>query len=195
MTLLASTSTWERPLGGRAARPEQSTRAVTAEQWRLSIRILQPTEVAHFRDHLLRLGPDCRRARFGSWVSDDFLRDYAARVDFTNTMVLGCFVAGEMRGTCEVRSLHSTWSKNAELAFSVEKDWRLQGIGTALMERAIQATRALSIEHLYLTCALANRVMQRLAIWAAAALSFADGECFGDIALCREPPAATKAAA
>jgi GNAT superfamily N-acetyltransferase len=132
--------------------------AAPRAQCKPSIRTLRPADLAGFGRHLQRLQSDCRRSRFGLVASDAFLSDYAARVDLANTAVLGCFVEGELRGACEVRSLRSEWCDEAELAFTVEKSWRSRGFGTALMARAIRAARDLGIEQLYLTCHRGNRV-------------------------------------
>jgi GNAT superfamily N-acetyltransferase len=156
---------------------------VAHARWQGSIRPLGPADLAAFQRHLQRLGEECRRARFGGTASDTFLCAYAGRVDFSNTAVLGCFVGTEMRGACELRSLEQTWCRGAELAFTVEKDWRAQGMASALMEQAIRATRRLPVEHLYLTCHLSNRTMQRIAKRFAARITYEDCECFADIAL------------
>ena len=56
-----------------------------------SIRELADTDLQGYLHHLLRLSRQCRRLRFGNEVNDNFLHDYVARVDLTNTVVLGYF--------------------------------------------------------------------------------------------------------
>ena len=168
-------------------------------QCKPSIRILRPADLAGLGRDLQRLRSDCRRSRFGLVASDAFLSDYAGRVDLANTVVLGCFVEGELRGACEVRSLRSEWCDVAELAFTVEKSGRSRGIGTARMARAIRAARHLGI--VYLTCQRGKRGMQCIAAKFAASMSYDDGECFADISMHCQPisallePAAGAAAA
>jgi GNAT superfamily N-acetyltransferase len=157
------------------------------EPWAPSIRVLRPDEIDGFCRHLCRLEGDCRRSRFGLSVPDAFLRDYSNRVDFANTAVFGCFADQEMRGACELRSLQSLWCGEAELAFSVEKAWRGQGIGTAMMAHAIRAARSLGIEHLYLSCHRHNRSMQCIAGKFTAKMTYEDSECFADIAVRCQP--------
>jgi GNAT superfamily N-acetyltransferase len=157
------------------------------EPWTPTIRVLGPAEIDGFGRHLQRLEGDCRRSRFGLSASDAFLRDYATRVDLANTAVFGCFADDEMRGACELRSLQSVWCGEAELAFSVEKAWRGQGIGTAMMAHAIRAARSLGIAHLYLTCHRHNRSMQCIAGKFTAKMTYEDSECFADIAVHCQP--------
>jgi GNAT superfamily N-acetyltransferase len=157
------------------------------EPWTPTIRVLGPAEIDGLGRHLQRLEGDCRRSRFGLSASDAFLRDYATRVDLANTAVFGCFADDEMRGACELRSLQSVWCGEAELAFSVEKAWRGQGIGTAMMAHAIRAARSLGIAHLYLTCHRHNRSMQCIAGKFTAKMTYEDSECFADIAVHCQP--------
>jgi GNAT superfamily N-acetyltransferase len=151
-----------------------------------TIRILAASDVHQFQAHLLRLESGCRRSRFGNAASDSFVRAYAARTDHGNTVVAGCFVDGQMRGAAELRSLDAKWCPTAEAAFSVEKHWQGQGIGTALMRHVITMARERAVEHVYLNCHAFNRKMQRMAERVAAKLEFEDGECFADIEVRRE---------
>src|SRR2546423_14584264 len=83
-------------------------------QRRGALRTLAAIELHHFQSHLLRLDHECRRSRFGNVVSDASMRDYAGRVNCVNTLVLGCFIDGQMRGAAELRSLQATWCSMAE---------------------------------------------------------------------------------
>jgi len=87
-------------------------------------------------------------------------------------------------------SLRVAWCDEAEAAFSVEQPWRLRGIGTALMAEAVRFSRQRGIEHIYLSCHVRNRPMQRIAEKLAAQMRFEDDECFTRIAVRREPMAA-----
>lgn len=61
-------------------------------------RKLLPAETGLFRDHLLRLLPDDRVARFAGSVSDERIVDYVSRFDWLTGIVIGCFVDGALRG-------------------------------------------------------------------------------------------------
>ena len=153
--------------------------------WYAHIRALRPANLSDYTSHLLRLGQECRRARFGNYVSDAFVRAYGERFEPSNTLVLGCFDGNEMRGAAELRSLESEWDRRAEIAFSVEKSWRGLGIGTALMSHAIAAARQLELEQIFLSCHAFNRPMVQIAERAAAQLDFSDCECSATIAVAK----------
>jgi GNAT superfamily N-acetyltransferase len=157
--------------------------------WSRSIRTLAGHELGCFQRHLLRLSPGCRRSRFGNETTDAFLEDYAASVTQANTLILGLFEADGMRGAAELRSLREDWCPEAEAAFSVEQPWQFQGIGTALMAETVRAASQRDVEHIYLSCHLRNRPMQRIAEKLAAKMRFEDDECFAHINVRREPAA------
>jgi hypothetical protein len=69
------------------------------DKWGPAIRALAAQEVGLFRRHLIRLSRGCRRSRFGNETTDAFLRDYGARVNAMNTVVLGLF-RGERSPRC-----------------------------------------------------------------------------------------------
>jgi hypothetical protein len=52
---------------------------VWGKLYRQSFRRLWPVEMRAFRDHLIRLDPESRHARFAMAVSDDFLNQYSER--------------------------------------------------------------------------------------------------------------------
>ena len=148
--------------------------------WSTDIQYVADVAVC-YTSHLLRLTPDCRRARFGSFVSDNFIRAYGDRFDCSNSLVLGCYREGEMRASVELRSLSATWGSRAEIAFSTEKPWRRGGMATALLCHALAAARRLTVQELFLTCHAYNRPMVCIAERAASKLDFCDGECFAKI--------------
>ena len=151
--------------------------------WRAQIRALNRADISGYASHLLRLDQDCRRARFGNYASDKFLRAYVEHCDSSNTLVLGCFEGSEICGATEIRSLAADWCPRAELAFSVEKAWRGRGVGTALMFQALLAATHLSVQQIFLSCHAFNRPMVRIAERAAAHLDFSECECLATIAV------------
>ena len=56
-----------------------------------TIRKLWPAESDKFRDHLLRLDKESRRLRFAHGVSDQFLEEYASRMNEQGAVVFGYF--------------------------------------------------------------------------------------------------------
>jgi GNAT superfamily N-acetyltransferase len=160
------------------------------EHWDCSLRELHAGDVDHLRAHLLRLDAGSRRARFGNPASDRFVEEYVARVDFAGTRVLGCFVDGEARGVAEIRSLARDWSREAEIAISVERGWQARGIGTALLAQLIHGARELDVDHLYLSYHVFDAEAVCIAERLASKVRFEDCECFADIGIRWLPVAA-----
>jgi GNAT superfamily N-acetyltransferase len=145
------------------------------------IRRLWPTETTRFRDHLLRLDKESRRLRFAHAVSDSFIEDYASRMSEFGSLVYGHVVDGQVRGAAELRRLGDAWGEEAEAAFSVEKPYQDQGVGTDLMGRVVRAARNRRIRRLYMSCLTENTKMQLIAKKHEAVLRFEYGEVIGEI--------------
>ncbi len=116
-----------------------------------------------FREHLLRLDPVSRYDRFGMSVNDAFLAEYAAHCFDEGDLVFGYFADGALRGAGELRGLgQRNVEEAAEAAFSVEKNWRGLGVGSALLARIVETARNIGATTLYLTCRAQNRAMQKI---------------------------------
>jgi GNAT superfamily N-acetyltransferase len=146
-----------------------------------TIRKMWPTETDKFRDHLLRLDKDSRRMRFAHSVSDSFIEDYASRMAEFGSVVYGFIADGRVRAAAELRRLGDTWGEEAEAAFSVEKVYQDQGIGSDLMGRIVRAARNRGIRRLYMSCLAENSKMQAIARKHEADLRFEYGEVIGEI--------------
>lgn len=97
------------------------------------VRVLDSTTLEDYRQHLLRLDGQSRHARFG-WAMDDAgINAHCLRVMGEGAIVIGGYVEGTVRGGVELWPV----ADRAEIVFSVEKDWQRQGLGTALVERAV----------------------------------------------------------
>ena len=149
--------------------------------WGGNIRKLWPNETDKFRDHLLRLDKESRRMRFAHGVSDHFITDYAARMNHMGSIVYGYVPDGEVRACAELRKLGEDWGVEAEAAFSVEKAFQDQGVGSDLMGRVIRAARNRGIQRLYMSCLAENSKMQSIAKKHEADLRFEYGEVIGEI--------------
>src|SRR6185295_18038910 len=86
-----------------------------------------------YRDHLLRLDQESRRNRFGGAVSDEFIRNYTELSLGLDAVMHGFFVDGTLRGVAELRPIGGGTPDEAEAAFSIEKPWQSNGVGTALL--------------------------------------------------------------
>ena len=127
------------------------------------VRKLWIGETAKYRDHLLRLDAQSRRNRFSGGVSDQFIRNYVALIPGLDTVVHGFFVGGTMRGAAELRPLGSGFPREAEAAFSVERQWQSHGVGSALLRRTLLTARNRGFRLLHMACLGENRRMQQLA--------------------------------
>lgn len=126
-------------------------------------RKLLPAELSAWRDHLQRLAPGSRQARFSGGVSDAYIDAYCRRVEWLGTMLIGAFVDGTLRGLAELRWLEPGTGWRAELAVTVEDAWQDQGLGTELLRRAIVHARNRGVKSLYMICLTDNRRMQAIA--------------------------------
>src|SRR5204863_3220886 len=146
-----------------------------------AIRKLWPTETDKFRDHMLRLDKDSRRMRFAHSVSDSFIEDYSSRMAEFGSVVYGYVADSRVRAAAELRRLGDSWGEEAEAAFSVEKVYQDQGIGSELMGRIVRAARNRGIRRLYMSCLAENSKMQAIARKHEADLRFEYGEVIGEI--------------
>lgn len=137
--------------------------------------------------HLLRLDPDNRRLRFGSYVSDGFIREYTGRLSGMDTVVFGAFIDGTLRAIGELHGLRRSWPARAEAALSVEPDWQNRGIGSKLFARLVTVAQNRGIRSLHVLFLHENRRMRRITRKHDAKLEF-----FGeDIEATLDPPLAT----
>jgi len=146
-----------------------------------SIRKLWPAEAVLFRDHLLRLDKESRRTRFAHAVSDQFIGEYASRMNEMGSLVDAYVEGGEVRAAAELRKLGTAWGQEAEAAFSVERTHQDNGIGTELMGRVIRSARNRGVQRLYMSCLAENIRMQSIARKYEALLRFEYGEVIGEI--------------
>ncbi len=138
-------------------------------------------EAARYRNHLLRLDADSRARRFGGGVSDAYIRNYVTPSMWLDAVMHGFFVNGTLRGAAEFRPIGGRLSKQAEAAFSVEKDWQSHGVGSALLERTLLTARNRGVRHLHMACLAENRRMQQLARKFDAELTFDFGSVVGEV--------------
>jgi GNAT superfamily N-acetyltransferase len=125
------------------------------------VRKLYPWEWHELEAHLLRLGPEERRLRFCRRVDDTFIHDYCDRVDRPRTTILGCFVAGTLRGVAELIQIPQGWS--AEVALSVEQPFQRQGIGGRLLGQILLMARNRMVRTVHLVSLRENAPLQHLA--------------------------------
>jgi GNAT superfamily N-acetyltransferase len=164
-------------------------------------RKLLPTEGALLAAHLLRLGPEDRRLRFGGmYLRDDAVRRYVDSIDWTHSWHVGFFDAAAhdavaLRAVVQLSvprpgseafgDATSPWLRPgaAEFAVSVEKPWQRRGVATRLMAQAVVVARNRNVRDLYMLCLPENEPMRRLAKKVGVRLVFRDGEITGHVDL------------
>ena len=134
------------------------------------------------RDHLLRLDPKERRARFFRVMGDAAIEAHCGKIFADGGIVLGCFVVGVLRGIGELHREDTVWPTSAEVAFTVERPFRGCGIGTELLRRLIELARNRGIRTIHFRCLADNTGARKIARGAGGALQYVDGEIVADIA-------------
>ena len=118
-------------------------------------RSLLPLERRDFADHLVRLSAADRRMRFGCAASDDFIRRYAAKIPVTDA-IYGVFDESlVLRGAAHVAFIDNT----ADLGLSVEEGMRGMGVGTRLLDGALDLAQARGSRAFTSQCLTHNRWM------------------------------------
>ncbi|TFW30113.1 GNAT family N-acetyltransferase [Massilia horti] len=120
--------------------------------------------------HFLALDDSDRLLRFGARLTDDAVRAYVAKIDFSRDIVFGvynklfqvvgvghlAFAPAEDKGA-------TTKARVAEFGVSVSQSARGQGVGTRLFERAAINCRNSDIDTLYMQCLSSNKTMMHIA--------------------------------
>jgi GNAT superfamily N-acetyltransferase len=145
------------------------------------IRKVWIAEAERYRDHLLRLDPASRRSRFGGAVSDTIVHQRADLAFTADHVVHGFFVDGILRGAAELKIFAGVPTRAAEAALSIEQRWQSLGVGSALLERTLQAARNRGIRFLLLECLADDARMQQLARKFDAELTFDSGRAVREV--------------
>ncbi|MGQ3355495.1 MAG: GNAT family N-acetyltransferase [Phreatobacter sp.] len=151
-----------------------------------TIRELTGSDAALHREHLLRLDPQGRRERFNGVADDRFVTAYSARCFAGRTRVFAWVdLGGAVRGSAELHP--PTAGEPADIAFSVEPEFRNQGIGSRLFEAVMAAARYSRFPELRITSTAGNRAMRALARKFGARFTAEAGEVTGLIPMTSEP--------
>lgn len=148
-----------------------------------TIRTLSPREMPLLRDHLLRLDRDSRRNRFNGVVDDSFIEAYTAKCASDGTIVVAYLTDGEVHGAAELHQPEQSPDHLPEMAFSVERDVRRQGLGSVLFQKVLEAAERAGFARVRITTGSENEPMKALARKFGATLTFGHGESTGIIEL------------
>lgn len=126
-------------------------------------RIVWPAEVSLLEAHLLRLAPEDRKMRFCGTLNDEAISIYCEKIEWSKTTKLGCFISGELCAVADIVLMPTNYRYEAELAITVEKPYQNQGIGTALLSKALDVARNRFIRTAHLYCLRDNVKMCHIA--------------------------------
>lgn len=145
------------------------------------LRKLTSRDVELYKEHLLRLTPADRCNRFMGAICDDRVAAYCRGLDLSNSVILGAFIDGELRGVGELAMGARLPRAVAEIALSVESAWQDLGIGTLLLKQVLTMARNRYVSRVYMMCLVGNRKMQKIARKFEANLIFEDGGVEGSL--------------
>ena len=129
---------------------------------------------------LLALSERDRYWRFGRAMTDAALRQYVARIEWDESVLLGAFdQRTELVGILELADVGNV----SEIAIAVAPAYRAQGVGKALMDRALLKAKVRGRDKVVLLCQRTNEPMRRLARSAGLEAITEDGEITGSLEL------------
>lgn len=153
------------------------------------VRELHAGHRAEILEHLLKLGDEDRRLRFGTQTPNEVIEHYVAGLNFNEDAVFGVFDADlQLVGMAHLAYLPAVKGqpRAAEFGVSVLPEGRAQGLGTALLERSAVHSRNSNIQTLYVHCLANNKAMMHLAQKAGMQVEYAYGDADAYLKL---PPA------
>lgn len=143
----------------------------------------QQEELPLLRDHLLRLDADSRHDRFNGYLDESFIERYAKKCADDGTVIVAYMENGIVRGAAELHPPEQSEDGLPEIAFSVERCVRRQGVGSLLFRRLISEAQWKGYRRLRVTTGAGNAAMRALASKFGANLQFQYGESTGTIDL------------
>ena len=121
---------------------------------------LRPMERGALEAHFTSLDTEDRRLRFGSGISDAGIRAYVGRIDFEHD---GLFAVQD-DALRLVAVVHIALASGpAEMGLSVLRAWRGQGLGNALLGRAVIFLRNRGVQSVFMHCLRENGSIVHLA--------------------------------
>ena len=123
--------------------------------------------------HMLALGGEDRRLRFGLALPDEAVRGYVAHIDFERDALFGVFDDElQLAGAAHL----ARGERHVELGISVLSSWRGRGLGAALLTRCHMRARNWTVRKLFMHCLSENSAMMHLARKQGMTISASSGE-------------------
>ncbi|NVJ91572.1 MAG: GNAT family N-acetyltransferase [Methylocystaceae bacterium] len=128
----------------------------------MNVKSLTRFELPLYETHLMNLPAKDRHLRFSGFVSDESITKYVDSIDLRQGVVKAIYNdALEIIAAVHVVVFNN--GHDAEIALSVDPNYRRQGYGHALFEAALKWVRSRSIEKIYSLCLRENRPMVHIA--------------------------------
>jgi GNAT superfamily N-acetyltransferase len=135
-------------------------------------RHLQEQDLPTYSDHLKRLTPEDRHKRFGCPLHDEGIDRIVAGLR-SDDEVHGLFRDGRLVAAVLVAY---TGSAEAEVALSVEPDYRRAGLGHRLFDHGLAAARSRGIRRIVTYCLATNAAVMRIVRAAGMIVAVESGE-------------------
>ena len=123
---------------------------------------LRPTEYDRYRTHLLALDEESRYTRFGFHIRDEIIHQLCDKFK-SNPRDHKIFVIEDEDLNVVAAGHIALEGGETELAFSVLKEYRKQGMGSALMSRCIEWCQNRNIKGGCMVCLSTNAAIKKLA--------------------------------
>lgn len=123
---------------------------------------LRPDEYHRYRTHLLALDEESRYTRFGFMIKDETIHHLCDKFE-ANPTEHKIFVIEDDELKVVAAGHIALVGGETELAFSVLKEYRKQGMGSSLMSRCIEWCQNRSIKGGCMVCLSTNVAIKRLA--------------------------------
>jgi len=123
---------------------------------------LRPDEYYRYRKHLLKLDDNSRYTRFGVMIKDEVINQLCDKFE-ANYKEHKIFVIEDENLDVVAAGHIALEGGETELAFSVLKEHRQQGLGSALMARCIEWCQNRNIKGGCMVCLSNNTAIKRLA--------------------------------
>lgn len=139
-------------------------------------------EFNRYQEHLLKLDDESKYMRFGFMIKPETIADLCNRWSENSHQHKIFAIEDDNLNIVGVAHV-SLEGEPPELAFSVLKEYQKQGMGDALMKRAIEYCQNKGIQHGYMVCLSTNDKIKRLARKNDILIKTEDGDSVGDIAI------------
>lgn len=137
------------------------------KQLNFIISTLDDEDRPKIRSHLLRLNQEDRYLRFFTIAKDELIERYVREIiDLEEGRAFGIVTIPNRKliGLAHVSRIETADHRvSAEVGFSIDREYRGQGLAKRLMDRVLTYCKANNVNTLYMNCLRENRAMQHVA--------------------------------